>query len=43
MRSTESHVEKEELEFKVDLRIAGIAQDAILKKGRKNGSNSNSG
>ena len=31
MRSTESLVEKEEPEVKVDLRIEGIAQDAILK------------
>ena len=31
MRSTESLVEKEEPEFKVDLRIGGIAQDVILK------------
>ena len=31
MRSTESLVEKEEPEFKVDLRIEGIAQDVILE------------
>ena len=31
MRSAESLVEKEEPEFKVDLRIEGIAQDVILK------------
>ena len=30
-RSTESLVEKEQPEFKVDLRIEGIAQDVILK------------
>ena len=35
MRSTESLVEKEELEFKVDLRIEGIAQDVILKDGER--------
>ena len=29
MRSAESPVEKEEPEFKVDLRIEGIAQDVI--------------
>ena len=31
MRSTESPVEKEEPEFKVDLRIERIAQDVILE------------
>ena len=31
MRSTESPVEKEDPEFKVDLRIEGIAQDVILE------------
>ena len=31
MRSAESHVEKKEPEFKVDLRIEGIAQDVILE------------
>ena len=30
-RSTESLVEKEESEFKVDLRIEGIAQNVMLK------------
>ena len=30
-RSTESVVEKESLNFEVDLRIEGIAQDVILK------------
>ena len=30
-RSTESHVEEAELDFKVDLRIERIAQDVILK------------
>ena len=31
MRGTVSPVEKEEPEFEVDLRIEGVAQDAILK------------
>ena len=33
-RSTESHVEKEEPEFNIDLRIEGIAQDVILEDER---------
>ena len=36
-RSAESPVEKEAPEFKVDLRIEGIAQDVIQKRYRKNG------
>ena len=35
MRSTEVPVEKEEPEFKVDLRIEGIAQDVILEDEEK--------
>ena len=36
-RSIESLVEKEECEFKVDLRIEGIAQDVILENGERMG------
>ena len=37
MRSTESLVEKEEPEFKVDLRIKGIAQDVIPEDDQRMG------
>ena len=36
-RSAESHLEKEEPEFKVDLRIEGIAQDVIFEDEKRMG------